>query len=712
MMNNNKDSGKQPVVLVVDDDMAQRLLMSETLLENNMAVEEAGDGVEALEIFRRISPDLVLMDVKMPRMDGFTACMEMRKIPKGIDTAIVLVTGLDDIASIQRAFDVGATDFMTKPVNWPLLSHRVRYLLRAVEAFYNLRQSEQRLSVAQKIAGLGNWDWDFDQGTVYCSSQMCLLCGLDPGEGRVSHEMFLQYVHPDEKEAVQDAVSKALKEKKPYCLEYRIQQADGSIRIILEQAEVEYDGNGTPLSMHGTVQDISERKQSEEKIRFLAYYDSLTGLPNRLLFSKYVEQAIFAAMRAKSKVALLYIGVDRFKRINDTLGHHVGDTLLKMIGTCLADSIRRSDIFGKFVLPREPELIVSRLTGDEFSILLTGICEEESISRVARRILEMLKKPFSVGGQEMNISCSIGISISPGDTEDVETLLKNADVAMAYAKQDGGNTFKFFAHDMNIRATERLNLEIDLKKALERDEFVLFYQPQIDLHTGKIAGVEALIRWQHPEHGLVAPFKFIPIAEESGLIVPIGAWVLKEACRQACLWQEAGLAPIRMGVNISSYQFRQGGLVPLVKQALAESGLSPSLLELELTESCIMQDIEATIITLVQLKDLGVTLSVDDFGTGYSSMNYLKRFPLDTLKIDRSFVMDITTDPNDAAIISAIIALAKSLGLKTIAEGVETQEQLQFIRQHLCDEVQGFFISKPLPADEVAYCLVPALVLC
>ncbi|MDD3816266.1 MAG: EAL domain-containing protein [Desulfocapsaceae bacterium] len=711
-MHNNTGLRGQPVVLVVDDDMAERLLIVETLLENNLAVEEAEDGVEALELFQRFSPDLVLMDVKMPRMDGFTACGEMRKLPGGIDTAIVLVTGLDDIASILRAFDVGATDFMTKPVNWPLLSHRVRYLLRARDAFRNLRQSEQRLSVAQKIAKLGNWDWDFEKDTVYSSNQMCALWGLDPVDGRFSHEMFLQCVHPDDNEAVRATVKNALEEKKPYRLEYKIQLADGSSRIIHEQAEVEYDTNGVPVSMHGTVQDISERKQAEEKIRLLAYYDALTGLPNRQLFSKYVEQALFTARRASSKVALLYVGVDRFKRINDSLGRSAGDQLLQLIATCLADSVRRSDIFGEFVVAKEPGLVLSRLTGDEFSILLTGVFEEESLSNVARRILEMLQKPFSVGGQEMNISCSLGISIYPGETDDAEALLKNADVAMAYAKQSGGNTFKFFARDMNDRAIERLNLEIDLKKALERDEFVLFYQPQIDLHSGKISGVEALIRWQHPERGLIAPLQFISIAEESGLILPIGAWVLNEACRQAYSWQQNGLAPIRMAVNISSYQFRQTGLATIVKQALDNSGLASSLLELELTESAIMQDIDTTIITLTRLKEVGVTLSVDDFGTGYSSMNYLKRFPLDTLKIDRSFVMDITTDPNDAAIITAIIALAESLGLKTIAEGVETQEQLQFMRQHLCDEIQGFFISKPMPADEVERFLVSGMTFC
>lgn len=711
-MNTNKNNKEQPVVLVVDDDMAERLLITETLLEQNLTVEEAGDGVEALEVFQRISPDLVLMDVKMPRMDGFTACAEMRKMPSGRDTAIVLVTGLNDIASILRAFDTGATDFMTKPVNWPLLNHRVRYLLRAREAFRNLRQSEQRLSIAQKIAKLGSWDWDFDKNIFHYSSQMCFLCGLDPSQCQFTHDIFLQHVHPDDYETVQTVVKKALEEKRSYSMEYRIQRTDGIVSILHEQTEVEYDSNGIAVSMHGTVQDISERKQSEEKIRFLAYYDPLTHLPNRQLFKKYTTQALFTAKRAKSKVALLYIGIDRFKRIIDTLGHSAGDALLKKVAARLADCIHCSDIFGKLSLSEEVNISLSHLSRDEFTVLLTGFFDAEQTLCVVQRILEGLQMSFGIADQEIHISCSIGISLFPEDADDVDMLLKNGDVAMSHAKESGGNTFNFFAHEMHDRAVERLRLEIDLQKALEREEFVLFYQPQINLQTGKFSGVEALIRWRHPELGLLSPLKFISIAEESGLILPLGTWVLNEACRQACVWQQAGIQPIRMAVNISSYQFRQDGLVAMVKQALENSGLPPSQLELEVTEGSIMQNIDKTISTLNQLKEIGVTLSVDDFGTGYSSMNYLKRFPLDTLKIDRSFVMDISTDPNDATIITAIIALARNLGLKTIAEGVETQEQLQFLRHHICNEIQGFHISKPLPANEVERFMAPDLIWC
>ncbi|MEW6288324.1 MAG: EAL domain-containing protein [Thermodesulfobacteriota bacterium] len=711
-MSKNRAAGDQQVVLLVDDDMAQRLLMRETLRGNSLVVEEAGDGKEALAVFERCSPDLVLMDVKMPKMDGFTACAMMRTLAAGQDAVIVLVTGLEDFASISRAFDVGATDFVTKPVNWPLLSHRVRYLLRAGRAFRNLRQSEKRLSIAQSIASLGNWDWNIDKNSVYCSAQMYRIFGFSSEEPAATYTTFLDRVHPDERDSVKDLVGRALQAKKPYSIDYRIVLPGGACRNVHEQADVVHDGGGNPVSMHGTVQDITERINAEEKIRFLAYYDGLTGLPNRQLFLEHFNQALFAAQRDGGKVALLYLDLDRFKRINDTLGHSAGDMLLKEIAICLADSIRSSDIVAKACLPCKPGVTLSRLGGDEFTILLSRLAEEEHAGRVAQRILDLLSQPIRIAGQEVYISGSIGITLYPSDGEDVDMLLRNADVAMYHAKESGRNSFQFFSGEMNQRTMEKLGIETDLKKALERNEFLLYYQPQIDLLTGKVAGVEALVRWQHPRLGMVPPAMFIPIAEEAGLIVEIGQWVLLEACRQAVQWQQAGFAPLRMGVNISSLQFKQQSLVSLVRQVLQTTGFAARFLELELTESAIMQNVGQVNDTLVELKEIGVNLSVDDFGTGYSSMSYLKRFPLDTLKIDRSFVMDITTDANDAAIIKAIIALAKSLGLKTIAEGVETGAQLAFLQEQRCDEIQGFFISRPLPGREVEQFLVAGKKFC
>jgi diguanylate cyclase (GGDEF)-like protein/PAS domain S-box-containing protein len=702
MMSMSKRRGNRPqlTALVVDDDMAQRFLMVETLLENDLLVEEAADGQEALELFKNITPDIVLMDVKMPRMDGFAACKAMRQLPEGQDLVIVLVTGLDDFESIQKAFDVGATDFITKPVNWPLLNHRVWYLLRASEAFRGLRRSKNRLAMAQEIARLGNWEWDVANDHWYWSEQMYQIYGLDSGKSVLSQDVIFEFIHSDDREMVKREMTDVLLGRKDFSLDYRIVVGENNFRTVHEQGEVFYDEHGKAISIHGTLQDITDRIRAEEQIRFLAYYDSLTGLPNRQLFMEHVAQSLRAAIRNGSRMALLYLDLDRFKRINDTLGHGVGDQLLKKISAGLADCVRSSDVIAKINKPNGPRASLSRLAGDEFTILLTDIVEDEHAGLVAKRVLEMVNQPITVDGQELYVSASIGISLYPRDGDTVDLLLGSADVAMFHAKEHGRNCFMFFSNQMNSRALERLNIENDLKRAVERDELVLFYQPQIDMQTGKLAGFEALVRWQHPEHGLVPPFKFIPVAEESGLIVPISDWVLYEACRQNQEWIDAGFAPVRMGVNISSVQFIQQKMTDVVENALQLTGLDPQYLELELTESAIMQNVEKVTQTLAELKSLGLTLSVDDFGTGYSSMSYLKRFPLDTLKIDRSFIMDITVDENDAAIVKAIIALAKILDLKTICEGVETKEQLEFLRTQGGDELQGFLVSKPVPAKE------------
>ncbi len=701
----NRKGEHKPVVLVVDDDMAQRLLMVETLLEDDLHVEEAADGQEALTTFESITPELVLMDVKMPKMDGFTACKAMRQLPGGRDVTIVLVTGLEDFDSIQQAFEAGATDFITKPVNWPLLSHRVRYLLRASAAFRGLRYSENRLALAQQIARLGNWDWDIENDSWDWSEQMYKIFAKNLEEFVPSKEAILEAVHSDDREMVEREMENILQGRNEFSLDHRIIVKDMCLTVNV-QGEVFYDNEGKAVSAHGTLQDITDRIRAEEQIRFLAYYDSLTGLPNRQLFMEHVEQALHAASRSGDKMALLYLDLDRFKRINDTLGHDAGDQLLKKISTDLTDSVRSSDIIAKADMPSGPRASLSRLGGDEFTLLLTGIAEEEHAGLVAKRILELLNQPMEINDQEVYVSASIGISLYPRDGDTVDLLLRSADVAMYHAKESGRNSFMFFSSQMNSRALERLTIEADLKKALERDELVLFYQPQINLQTGAIAGFEALVRWQHPEHGLVPPGKFIPVAEEAGLIVPVSNWVLHEACRQNQQWIEAGLTPVRMSVNISSVQFTKQNLTGVVQDALQATGLDPQYLELELTESAIMQNVGEVIETLNEMKSLGISLSVDDFGTGYSSMSYLKRFPLDVLKIDRSFIMDITIDENDAAIVKAIIALAKILGLKTVSEGVETREQLDFLREHGSDEMQGFFISKAVPAKEAEQFLV------
>ncbi len=439
--------------------------------------------------------------------------------------------------------------------------------------------------------------------------------------------------------------------------------------------------------------DISERKEREERVRHLAHHDALTGLPNRALLTDRLTQAIALAQRNDTRVAVMFLDLDRFKNVNDSLGHSVGDKLLHEVAVRLKAAMRASDT-------------VSRLGGDEFVILMPDAQDQAAISTAARKVLEAVSLPYAIDGHELISTPSLGISVFPADGQDVETLLRNADAAMYHAKESGRNNFQFFTQDMNARAVERLSLERSLRRALERDELRLHYQPQYELASGRIVGMEALIRWEHPEEGLISPGRFMPFAEETGLILPIGAWVLERACLQNREWQRAGLPTVRMSVNISALQFRQHGFADTVRHALEVSGLDARHLELEVTESVIMHDAERVTATLADLKRMGLELAIDDFGTGYSSLSYLKRFPIDRLKIDQSFVRDIPSDAEDAAIISAIIGLTRSLGLRTIAEGVETAEQLEFLREQGCDEVQGYLLSRPVPPEACAALLV------
>ena len=441
-----------------------------------------------------------------------------------------------------------------------------------------------------------------------------------------------------------------------------------------------------------------ERKRYQEQLEHQANYDVLTGLPNRNLLQDRLKRAVFAQRNARP-IAVVFIDLDHFKFINDSLGHTQGDKLLAIIAERLASIVREGDT-------------VARLGGDEFVLVLNDQNKEDVIFRAMQRVLNKVSEPMTIDGQELYITCSAGVSLYPADAPDVETLLKNADVAMYRAKEHGRNNFQFYTPEMNDLANERLALEHSLRRALERNELLLHYQPKVNLETGRIVGAEALLRWQHPEWGLIAPERFIPIAEETGLIVQIGAWVIRTACNQARLWQDAGLPPVIMSVNLSARQFRQESFVKEVTQILHETGLKPEQLEMELTESMLMHNANAAISILGGLKSLGVRLSLDDFGTGYSSLSYLSRLPIDTLKIDRSFVQHIgDQDGCDNGILAqAIISLGHSLNLTVIAEGVETGEQLKFLKAHQCDEVQGFYFCKPTVAGEFAKMLAERLV--
>ena len=434
-------------------------------------------------------------------------------------------------------------------------------------------------------------------------------------------------------------------------------------------------------------QEINERKFYEVQLEWQANYDALTQLPNRHLLQDRLQCAITHARRTKQHFAVLFLDLDRFKNVNDGLGHPVGDTLLKAVTTRLKSTVREEDT-------------VSRLGGDEFVIVLERLEREEGAATVARKVLKALEPACAIEGYEFFITASIGISLFPKDGSEPEILLKHADIAMYHAKEQGGNNFQFYAQDMNIRTLERLALENNLRYALERGELELYYQPQVSLKNGNVIGMEALLRWRHPKLGMVSPTEFIPLAEETGLIVPIGAWVIKTACTQLKTWQQEGLPVQFVAVNLSPRQFMQKDLLNQIADILEETQLDASCLELEITEGLIMRDVDSAVMTLQALKMMHVQIAIDDFGTGYSSLNYLKRFPLDRLKIDKSFINDINNDPNDAAIALAVIAMAHSLQLKVIAEGVENEQQLIFLKSRRCDDVQGYYFSRPLPSAE------------
>ncbi|MFD0678069.1 MULTISPECIES: EAL domain-containing protein [unclassified Paenibacillus] len=441
------------------------------------------------------------------------------------------------------------------------------------------------------------------------------------------------------------------------------------------------------LRSYATIRAVNERKRAEQKIVHMAYHDSLTNLPNRLHFDERLKTSFENAEQTGGKMAVIFFDLDRFKVINDTLGHHVGDQLLQLLAQKLQIYVKEKDI-------------VARFGGDEFIILLSDIAHIDEAAQFAKGIPELLREPFIIENQELFVTASIGISLYPHDSTDVKTLLKNADIAMYRSKEKGGNSYHYYQPEMNKRSLHRLNLEIHLRKALERDEFRIFYQPIVDLSNGKIYGMESLIRWVHPEWGMISPAEFIPLAEETGLIIPIGNWVLKQSCLNNKKWQNIGHPPLCVSVNISAIQFHQPQFVQLVEKTLEETGLEPKLLCLEITENVAMTNISYIIDTMQKLRALGVRISIDDFGTGYSSFSYLKRFRVHTLKIDQSFIRDVTVDEENAAIVTALIAMSRQLKIKSLAEGVETQEQLDFLINQGCDEVQGYVFSKPMPAHE------------
>lgn len=553
-----------------------------------------------------------------------------------------------------------------------------------------LRQSEALLRQSQRVASVGHYVFEPASDSWTSSEELDSIFGIDEHYPRDT-EGWLKLVHPSQRAEMADYLKEqVLGGGNRFDREYRIVRTnDLAERWVHGLGELEFDASGKPVKMFGTIHDISERKAAESKIEYLAYHDQLTGLPNRLLARDRFEQAAAHAERSGFKVAMLFLDLDHFKTINDALGHAVGDAMLEEVASRLRLCVRDTDT-------------VSRQGGDEFLIALTEVRDTDAVTIFSTKMLEQLALPFDIEGHTLSSSVSIGAVVYPDDGTDFDTLLKKADAAMYHAKESGRNACHFFDPKMNSEADELLAMRTSLGLALERGEFVVHYQPQISLAGGALVGAEALLRWNHPELGLVPPARFIPLAEDSGLIVPIGEWVLRAACRQAAAWQRAGLSDFTMAVNLSAVQFKRDNLEQTVMAALTDSGLEPPSLELELTESILIRDTENVLQTVRRLKLLGIKLSIDDFGTGYSSLAYLSRFAVDKVKIDQSFVRGLTSNPGDAAIVRAVIQMARSMGLRTIAEGVEEQRMYDYLRAHHCDEAQGYHIGRPMPAEEFA----------
>ena len=674
---------QKPLVLVAADDAAQRTIISNVLEEFGFRIESAEDGKAAYDMFLETQPDAVLLDVHSPEMDGFVVCEGIRKLESGRETPIFMITERDNEESVERAYRLDATDIIFKPIALPVLPHRIRYALKTARSLSDLAGLVRAIP---DLIFIVNEHGEVQDG----------LSGPD-----ASHTLQLKalttaskiHFYPCENDdGALECIKQALETGKPQVYEHMLEGLD----IYLETRFVTRDKN-TVLAI---VRDITERKNAEAKIYNLAYYDELTELPNRELFSQSLERTIRIAERDNQKFAVLFVDLDRFKRINDTLGHSIGDELLKDVANRLAKCTRSTDSVALLDPVANGGVKLARLGGDEFVIKLYGIDAEGKVAAIASRIIDALTPPFACAGHQFVVTPSIGIALYPQDGKTGEELLMNADSAMYRAKNVGRNNYKFYSETMRTKSLHRLDLESLIRTAMEKQQFELYFQPKVAAKTFRLVGAEALMRWHHPIRGNIAPDEFIPIAEETGLIVPIGQWVLREACKQVKLWSTSPVGTVPVSVNISSHQFRDSGLINDVMSAVSGAGISTEFLELEITESVLLQDVDQTLIELQALKEAGISLSIDDFGTGYSSLSYLKRFPIDTIKIDRSFVKDLDKDADDAAICAAILAMSTQLGLNVVAEGVETREQLEFLRRHGCNHIQGYICSKALSASD------------
>ncbi|THG80591.1 EAL domain-containing protein [Pseudomonas sp. A-1] len=671
-------------ILIVDDDSMTRRLIQSILGRQGFRTLEAADGQEGVEAFQREKPDLVLMDVMMPRLDGFAACRALRQLEAEQGTPIIMLTAADAGVDVEHAFEAGASDFISKPISWPLLIARIRHALRARRTNRELLRTRLRQEHAQKIARMGFWAWDAEDDSLEWSADLTELTGLDGGQ-LGNRQALLACTHPDDRKRLALALEVARDARGRLDQEIRLLAPENSVRVV-HLVAAHHPSPGSPELFEGAFQDLTQVRETEQLVQHLALHDSLTGLPNRKLFLRQLEAAIERARQQGHGVTMVLFDINRLSRINDALGMQAGDQLLARI----ANSLRQ-------VLPLETS--IARLDGDEFALLV----QHNDLNRVRLKTEAVLKRtgqPITIGEETLFVSMTAGIALFPEHAGSAEEMIQAAKDARQHARLQGKPMA--IARPVSANKAVELKLEFALRAALEDHfaQFHLVYQPQLRLNDNRIVGVEALVRWTHPELGPVAPPRFIPILEELGLISLLGEWILRTACRQLRRWQDAGIR-LQMSINLSPRQFQDSNLSAILEQCVDEAGIRPRDLKLEITESTAMQDPQATVEQLRQWRERGFQIAIDDFGIGYSSLEYLLRFPLDAIKVDRAFIKDIVESPSDRAIVRAVTVMAQSMGLTTIAEGIETQRQQDYLDAIGISQIQGYLVGKPMPAEEL-----------
>jgi diguanylate cyclase (GGDEF)-like protein/PAS domain S-box-containing protein len=685
-------SPRNPKALVADDDETLRILLGQALANWGFEVISAEDGRQALELTRTRHPDVIFMDLLMPVMNGYETSAAIRQLPEGADIPIIMVTGLDDLDSIDAAYQAGATDFITKPINWPLLRHRLQFVLRASRAHREVRASEQRYALAAKGANDGLWDWDLTRNRMHYSQRWKEMLGYDEGALGDDPAEWFRRVHPDDLPRLKNDLETHLAGLSPHFEnEHRMIAADGSHRWMLCRGLAVRDGGEQPVRMAGSQSDITRRKIAEAQLAHDASHDALTGLPNRLLFKDRLKHAISMAQRRTDYTfAVLFMDIDRFKLVNDSLGHRLGDQVILDVGARIKACTRENDT-------------LARLGGDEFTLLIDDPGGPEIVTELIERIQAAVAEPLPIDGHDLRPSLSIGVAFSTDHCRSVDEMLRDADTAMYRAKKLGKGHFAFFDGEMHMQALNTLMIEAEIRAGLAAGQFLLRYQPIVCMATHRTVGVEALLRWQHPQRGELVPADFLNSAEDSGLIVPVGRWVLREACRQMKVWEQSVELPDDwfVSINCSQREFSQPAFVADIGRALEDTRLSPARLRIEITEQVITANRKLADAKLREIRRLGIRIGIDDFGSSASTLNGLENLPIDYLKIDRSFLHPPGRANDRFELMKAVVDLVHKLDMSVVGEGNETGDKVARLKLLACEFGQGNYFLEAVRAEEV-----------